>query len=158
MSENRAILLLNGPNLNLLGEREPGTYGSTTLSEIEDQLTRFALERGVALECFQSNHVGELIDQIQQAKGKVDAIIINTGALTQTILALADALAAAAIPTFEVHISNIYRREPFRRHSYVAPVAVGQISGLGALGYELALRAALRRLEAPASATGPPSE
>ena len=158
MSENRAILLLNGPNLNLLGEREPGTYGSTTLSEIEDQLTRFALERGVALECFQSNHEGELIDQIQQAKGKVDAIIINPGALTHTSLALADALAAAAIPTFEVHISNIYRREPFRRHSYVAPVAVGQISGLGALGYELALRAALRRLEAPASATGPPSE
>jgi len=137
------VLLINGPNLNLLGRREPDKYGTTTLAQIEERLGALASRHGVALECFQSNHEGELIDRIQQAQGQADAILINPGALTHTSVGLADALAAAGIPTIEVHLSNIYKREEFRHHSYVAPVAQGQISGLGAYGYTLAFLAAL---------------
>lgn len=137
------ILLVNGPNLNLLGTREPGIYGATTLADIEGDLRKRASEKGVELECFQSNHEGEIIDRIQKSRGSVDAIIINPGGLTHTSVALADAIAAVEIPTFEIHISNIYKREIFRHHSFVAPVAVGQICGLGMHGYVLAFEAAL---------------
>ncbi|MBN1866176.1 type II 3-dehydroquinate dehydratase [Candidatus Sumerlaeota bacterium] len=137
------ILLLNGPNLNLLGSREPDQYGTTTLAEIEADLTRLAAERGAALVCAQSNHEGELIEKIQEARDRVDVILLNAGAFTHTSVALADAIRAAGVPTIEVHLSNIYRREAFRHQSYIAPVAVGQISGFGALSYRLALDAAL---------------
>ena len=140
------ILLLNGPNLNLLGEREPGHYGTTTLAEIEERLRAMASERGVTLEAFQSNHEGELIDRIHEAAGNIDVIIFNPGGLTHTSIALADAVSAVGIPTIEVHLSNIYRRESFRHQSLIAPVAAGQISGLGAHGYVLAFEAALNLL------------
>lgn len=137
------ILVLNGPNLNLLGQREPEKYGRTTLAEIERTLQRQAKALGAVVECFQSNHEGALIDRIHAARGTVDAIVINAGAYTHTSLALADALAAVAIPAIEVHITNIHARESERHHSFIAPVAVGQIVGLGVCGYELALQAAL---------------
>jgi len=141
------ILMLNGPSLNLLGAREPEIYGTTTLADIEDDLRRRASQSGATLGCFQSNHEGALIDRIQQARGKVDVIIFNPGGFTHTSVALADAIAAAEIPTIEVHLSNIYRREPFRHHSCIAPVAVGQIAGLGPYSYVLALEAALNLLK-----------
>ena len=137
------LLLLNGPNLNLLGAREPDIYGTTTLADVERDLGRRAAEAGAVLETFQSNHEGALIDRIQQARGKADVIIFNPGGLTHTSVALADAIAGVGIPTIEIHISNIYQREPFRHHSCIAPVAVGQIAGFGAYGYTLALEAAL---------------
>jgi 3-dehydroquinate dehydratase type II len=141
------ILLLNGPNLNLLGQREPDKSGSTTLPQIEAQIRELADREGVALECFQSNHEGALVDRIQQAKGRVDVILFNPGAYTHTSVALADAIAAVEIPVIEIHLSNIYKREAFRHHSYIAPVAVGQISGFGAQGYTLAFQAALALLQ-----------
>ena len=137
------ILVLNGPNLNLLGQREPEKYGRTTLAEIERTLQREAKARGAVVECFQSNHEGALIDRIHAARGHADAIVINAGAYTHTSLALADALAAVAIPAIEVHLTNIHAREQVRHHSFIAPVAVGQIVGLGPRGYVLALEAAL---------------
>jgi len=138
-----SILVLNGPNLNLLGRREPEHYGPRTLPEIEQDLTDAAARRGCALETVQSNSEGELVDRIQQAAGHCDFIIINPGGLTHTSVALRDALLGVAIPFIEVHLSNVHAREAFRRHSYLSDVAVGVISGLGPIGYELALQAAL---------------
>jgi 3-dehydroquinate dehydratase-2 len=141
------ILLLNGPNLNLLGKREPHLYGPDTLAAVEKHITAQAKQLGHELECFQSNHEGGLIDRIQKAAADGTAIMIfNPGGYTHTSIALRDALLAVALPFIEVHISNPYRREHFRRHSYFSDIAVGVIAGCGALGYELALIAAVRRL------------
>lgn len=142
------ILLLNGPNLNLLGLREPSIYGSKTLAEIESELQQLAQAAGHELSCFQSNAEHELIDKVQQAHNEsVDWIIINAAALTHTSIALKDALAGVAIPFIEVHISNVHAREPYRHHSYLSAVARGVIVGLGTVGYELALQAVFRFLK-----------
>ena len=141
------ILLLNGPNLNLLGTREPEVYGSTTLADIEHGAIAQATAAGATLACFQSNHEGALIDRIQAARtGGVDAIVINPGGLTHTSVALRDALAAVALPFVEVHISNIHKRETFRHHSYLSGIAVGVICGLGVDGYRAAIDFALKKL------------
>lgn len=141
------ILLVNGPNLNLLGTREPEVYGSTTLADIERAAAAQAAAAGAALTSFQSNHEGALIDRIQAAKTEsVDAIVINPGGLTHTSIALRDALAAVAIPFVEVHISNIHQRETFRHHSYLSGIAVGVICGLGVEGYRAAIDFALKKL------------
>jgi 3-dehydroquinate dehydratase-2 len=140
------ILVVHGPNLNLLGSREPETYGRETLEEINARLQALAAAEGVALEAFQSNHEGELIDRIHAARGEADFIVINPGGYTHVSVALRDALSAVAIPVIEVHLSNIHAREEFRSTSLVAPVAVGQIVGFGPLSYELAVRAALSRM------------
>lgn len=141
------ILLVNGPNLNLLGTREPEVYGSTTLADIERAAAAQATAAGAALASFQSNHEGALIDRIQAAKTEsVDAIVINPGGLTHTSIALRDALAAVAIPFVEVHISNIHQRETFRHHSYLSGIAVGVICGLGVEGYRAAIDFALKKL------------
>ena len=140
----RHILVLNGPNLNLLGSREPKIYGSATLADIERDLMAEAASRGARVSFFQSNHEGALVDRIQGARDDVvDFIIINAGALTHTSVALRDALAALAIPFIEVHLSNVYRREEFRHRSYLADLAVGVVAGLGARGYRYALLYAL---------------
>ncbi|SFW31221.1 type II 3-dehydroquinate dehydratase [Nitrosovibrio sp. Nv17] len=140
----RNILILHGPNLNMLGSREPEIYGSATLAEIDRNLAHLAEQDGVNLTAFQSNAEGELIDRIQKAATDgVDFIIINPAAYTHTSIALRDALAAARLPFIEVHLSNIFARESFRRESYFSDLALGVISGLGAQGYELALRYAL---------------
>ncbi len=142
-----SILVLNGPNLNLLGTREPGHYGRTTLASIEESLRRLAEVLGLSISFWQSNAEHELIDAIHQAPSEgVAFILFNPAAFTHTSVALRDALAAVAIPFIEVHLSNVHSREPFRRHSYFSDLAAGVISGLGALGYELALRAAADRL------------
>lgn len=141
------FLVLNGPNLNLLGSREPKHYGATRLADIEQQLTKSAQEAGHELTCFQSNAEHELINRIQAAAAeKTDFIIINPAAFSHTSVAMRDALSAVAIPFIEIHLSNIYAREEFRRHSYFSEVAVGVISGLGAQGYTLALSAAINHL------------
>lgn len=146
----RRILLMNGPNLNLLGRREPGYYGDVTLAAIEEHLARLATARGARLETFQSNAEHELVDRVQAlAKDPVDFVILNPGAFTHTSIALRDALLAVAVPFIEVHLSNVHAREPFRRHSYFSDIAAGSIVGLGAQGYELALAAALDRLDRP---------
>jgi 3-dehydroquinate dehydratase II len=143
------ILLLNGPNLNLLGSREPGIYGSTTLSSIENKLKQAAQARGHELIAVQSNAEHELIDQVQGAKGDgVDFVIINPGAYSHTSIALRDAFLGVAMPFIEVHLTNIHAREEFRHHSYLSGIAVGSIVGLGAQGYELALESACTRLAA----------
>ena len=140
------ILLLNGPNLNLLGTREPERYGYETLSDIVARLTALARESGHELDHFQSNAEHELIERIHAARDDGTAcILFNPGAFTHTSVALRDALLAAAVPFIEVHLSNVHAREPFRQHSYFSDIAVGTITGLGAFGYELALQAALRR-------------
>ena len=141
------ILVLHGPNLNLLGEREPEVYGRTTLAEIDTRLGEIASKNGVSLESFQSNHEGALVDRIQAARGACQAIVINPGGFTHTSVALRDALVASGLPVVEVHLSNIHAREPFRRTSLVSDIAVGQITGLGPIGYELALLALLDRLK-----------
>jgi 3-dehydroquinate dehydratase-2 len=143
------ILLLNGPNLNLLGTREPGVYGRTTLPDIERAAAELATRLGHQLDAFQSNAEADLVNRVQAAAGQTDFILINPGALTHTSVALRDALLAVAIPFIEIHISNVHAREDFRRHSYFSDVAVGTITGLGPLGYELALRAADQRLRQP---------
>ncbi len=135
------VLVVHGPNLNLLGSREPAVYGKTTLAEIDDRLKRLGEELGLDVRSFQSNHEGALIDRVQEARGTVQALIINAGGFTHTSVALRDAVAAVALPVIEVHLSNLATREKFRHHSYLTPICVGQIVGLGALGYELALRA-----------------
>jgi len=137
------ILVLHGPNLNLLGIREPSIYGDLTLDRINQKLSDLASELNVEITCRQSNHEGELIDLLHRAAAEMDAAVFNPGAYTHTSYALRDAIAAIGIPTVEVHLSNIYVREDFRRHSVIAPVSSGQISGLGVNGYLLALRAAV---------------
>ena len=139
------ILLLNGPNLNLLGSREPEIYGASTLADVEAAAIAQAQAAGAVLACFQSNHEGGLIDRIHQAKAEgVDAIVINPGGFTHTSVALRDALASVAIPFIEVHISNIHRREEFRHHSYLSGIATGVICGLGVEGYRLAIDFSLK--------------
>lgn len=141
------LLLLNGPNLNLLGTREPEVYGSTTLADVERTARQQAAEAKVTLETFQTNHEGVLIDRIHAARDeKIDAIIINPGGLTHTSVALRDALAGVAIPFIEVHISNIHSREAFRHFSYLSPIAAGVICGLGVEGYRIAIDFAIKRL------------
>jgi 3-dehydroquinate dehydratase-2 len=144
------ILVLHGPNLNLLGTREPQVYGATTLEQINADLTGFAANGGATLSAFQSNHEGALIDRVHDARTDgTTFILINPGAFTHTSVALRDALAGVALPFIEVHLSNVHRREPFRHHSYFSDIAEGVIVGLGASGYRLALQAALERLGAP---------
>ncbi|SEJ20142.1 3-dehydroquinate dehydratase [Bhargavaea ginsengi] len=139
------ILCLNGPNLNRLGKREPEIYGSETLGDVEARLLKLAKDNGAELAFYQSNHEGALVDRIQQAAEDGTAgIIFNPAAYTHTSVALRDAVADAGIPTVEVHISNIHKRESFRHHSYLAPVCIGQISGMGTYGYDLAMLALLR--------------
>lgn len=141
----RKILVLHGPNLNLLGTREPEIYGTETLEDIDQRLARLARAYGVALECFHSNHEGALIERVHDAKVQgVAFIVINPAGYTHSSVALRDALAAVAIPFIEVHLSNIHAREPFRRHSYFSDIATGTICGLGSRGYDLALQFALQ--------------
>ena len=141
------ILVLHGPNLNQLGQREPEVYGRTTLGEIQAALSELGESLGASIESFQSNHEGALIDRIHSAMGEVDGILINPGGLTHTSVSLRDALVGSEIPFVEVHLSNVHAREEFRRRSLIADVAVGQVSGLGAIGYELGLRGLLARLK-----------
>lgn len=136
------ILVIHGPNLNMLGKREPDIYGTFTLDDINKRLISLAEEIGVEVSFFQSNHEGELVQKIQDSMGIYQALVINPGAYTHTSVALRDAIASTGIPTVETHISNIYRREEFRKYSYISGVAVGQISGFGPDSYLLALRAA----------------
>lgn len=145
MQPNR-VLVLHGPNLNLLGLREPGIYGSLTLAEINRALEEEAKKLQAKVFPFQSNHEGVLVDAIHEAVGQYEGILINPGAYTHTSVALRDAIAAVNLPTVEVHLSNIYRREEFRHHSYIAPVAIGQISGFGAQSYLLGLQALVHHL------------
>lgn len=143
------LLVLHGPNLNLLGQREPGVYGVQTLAQINQQLNQDAQDFGVTLTIHQSNHEGQLVDWIQQAQGQQDGIVINAAAYTHTSVALRDAIAAVALPAVEVHLSNIHQRESFRHHSYIAAVVIGQISGFGANSYRLGLRALVDHLRRP---------
>lgn len=140
------LLLLNGPNLNLLGQREPGLYGAQTLAQIEADLGRQAGELGVELECFQSNHEGALVERIHGARDQADGLLINAGAFTHTSIALRDALLGVAIPFVELHLSNVHARESFRHHSYLADKAVGVVCGFGPASYGLALQGLVRHL------------
>jgi len=142
-----SILVIHGPNLNLLGTREPEIYGSMTMQDINDDLQKQADEAGVHIDFFQSNHEGEIIDKLHEARGRYDYIILNAGAYTHYSIAIRDALAAIEIPTIEVHISNIHQREEFRHHSVIAPVVVGQICGFGLESYKAALYVAVRKLQ-----------
>jgi 3-dehydroquinate dehydratase-2 len=144
------VLVLNGPNLNLLGSREPGIYGSRSLSEIEAELAEVARKKGAEVEFFQSNHEGALVDRIQSAKPDgFGFLIVNAGAFTHTSVAIRDALAAVALPFVEVHLSNVHRRETFRHHSYLSDLALGTIVGLGAAGYRYALDFAIDHAKSP---------
>ncbi|HCG28507.1 MAG TPA: type II 3-dehydroquinate dehydratase [Chloroflexi bacterium] len=149
----RLILVLHGPNLNLLGRREPGIYGSTTLDEIDQRLTDLASARGFEIVISQSNYEGALVDQIQRYGWVASGIIINPGALTHYSIALRDAIAAVPSPAIEVHLSNIAAREPFRHHSVISAVAGGTIAGLGAAGYELSLRYLMDAIDAEGEPT-----
>ena len=138
------VQVIHGPNLNLLGKREPEVYGHETLPQINERIERAAAKAGCAIRTFQSNSEGGLIDTIHSARGWADVIIINPGAYTHTSIALRDAIAGVEIPTIEVHLSNVHAREEFRHHSYIAPVTVGQVVGFGVEGYLMAFHAALR--------------
>ncbi|KAI0804381.1 catabolic 3-dehydroquinase [Xylaria sp. FL0064] len=144
---SRTILLINGPNLNLLGTREPHIYGSTTLSDVVSQAESQAAELGITLQTFQSNHEGAIIDKIQAARGEVDAIVINPGAFTHTSVAIRDALLGVDIPFVELHVSNVHAREPFRHHSYFQDKAVAVICGLGTFGYTAAIEFAAKHMK-----------
>lgn len=146
MAKKRKILVLNGPNLNLLGKRQPEIYGRLTLDQINKKIRSLAVELGVGIDIRQSNSEGELVSWIQEAPKEFGAIVINPAAYTHSSVAIRDAITAAGIPAVEVHISNIYRREEFRKHSYIAGAAVGQIAGFGADSYLLGLRAAVEQL------------
>jgi 3-dehydroquinate dehydratase II len=141
------ILILNGPNLNLLGVREPATYGRETLADIEEACLERASTLGLAIEFRQSNHEGQLVDWIQEGRETAEGIILNAGAYTHTSVAILDALTASELPVIEVHLSNVYRRETFRHHSYVSQAARGVIAGFGGFGYELALEAIARLVQ-----------
>ena len=143
------IAVLNGPNLNLLGQREPELYGRTSLAEIEAMVREAATPLGAEIEWFQTNHEGEMVEAVQQLRGRSDGALINAAALTHSSLALRDALLAVRIPFVELHLSNIFAREPERRHSVIADLAVGLVSGFGAQSYLLALQALVTRLRAP---------
>ncbi|KAJ5729457.1 dehydroquinase class II [Penicillium malachiteum] len=140
------ILLINGPNLNLLGTREPHLYGSTTLADVEANAKSLAKTKNITLEAFQSNHEGAIVDRIQEARGNVDAVLINPGALTHTSVAVRDALLGVSIPFIEIHITNIHTREAFRHHSYFSDKAIACIIGLGVYGYEAGIEYAARHL------------
>ncbi|HET9550454.1 MAG TPA: type II 3-dehydroquinate dehydratase [Candidatus Binatia bacterium] len=146
MAKKKKILVLNGPNLNLLGKRQPDIYGRLTLEQINRKIRALAKELGVDVDIRQSNHEGELVTWIQQAPGQFGAIVINPAAYTHSSVAMRDAITSVGLPTIEIHLSNIHRREPFRHHSYIAEAAVGQIAGFGADSYLLGLRAAVARL------------
>ena len=146
MSAKSRILVLHGPNLNLLGTREPEVYGSITLAEIDQNLLETASEKGFSLEIQQSNHEGVLIDVVQAAMGRVDGILINPAGLTHTSVALRDALAACGLPVIEVHLSNVHARESFRHRSFVSGIALGTIAGLGASGYTMGLTALIEHI------------
>lgn len=135
------ILVINGVNMNMLGVREPEKYGSLTLKDLEKELYAFSFELGIDIETFQSNHEGEIVEKIHDATNNVDGIVINAGAYTHTSIAIRDALCAVDIPTVEIHMTNIYKREDFRHHSFIAPAALGQISGFGVNSYKLGLKA-----------------
>ena len=141
------IAVLNGPNLNLLGVREPERYGRTTLAEVERSLGTVATELGVELECVQHNGEGQLIDAVHGMRGRIDGVVINAGAYSHSSLALRDALVGVSVPFVEVHVTNVYAREPERRHSMLAPAALGGVVGLGVQGYELALRGLVTALK-----------
>jgi len=147
MHQKLKFLVIHGPNLNLLGTREPEVYGSTTLADINEQLQQIAASEHCALETFQSNAEHELIEKVQHTAGQIDFIIINPAAFTHTSVALRDALAAVEVPFIEVHLSNVHAREPFRRHSYFSDKAVGVVCGLGSCGYEVALKFAIQHLQ-----------
>ncbi len=151
MTTNRKVLLINGPNLNMLGVREPGHYGQQTLKSIVEDMTTLATQLNIQLDHVQSNAEHVLIDTIHQAMGNTDFIIVNPAAFTHTSVALRDAILSVGIPFIEVHLSNVHAREPFRHHSYLSDKAVGVICGLGADGYEFALKAAARRLQSDAN-------
>ena len=140
-----SVLILNGPNLNLLGTRQPEVYGATTLADVQEMCLKAGERLGLGIGFEQSNHEGLILDQIHAAKGSFDGIVLNAGAFTHTSIALMDAISSVELPVVEVHLSNIHAREPFRHKSYIAPVAVGQICGFGAQGYILALEALAHR-------------
>ncbi len=146
MAKKKRILVLNGPNLNLLGHRQPEIYGKLTLEQINQKMNALAAQLGVELEIRQSNHEGELVTWIQDAPKKFAAIVLNPAAYTHSSIAMRDAITAVAIPTIEIHLSNIHKREPFRHHSHIAEAAVGQIAGFGLDSYLLGLRAAVAQL------------
>ena len=138
------ILVINGPNLNMLGTRKPEIYGTTTLKDIENALESLAVELGAAVAFFQSNYEGAIIEALHAARQKYDYVLLNAGAYTHTSVAIRDAIEACEVPTIEIHLSNIHAREAFRHESLIAPVCVGQITGFGPLGYEMALRYAVQ--------------
>jgi 3-dehydroquinate dehydratase II len=146
-SSSLSVLVLHGPNLNLLGLREPGIYGATTLAQIDTRLIELGVSLDTTVQSFQSNHEGVIVDAIHAARDRNQGILINAGAYTHTSIAIRDAIAAVQLPTVEVHLSNIYKREEFRHHSYLASIAVGQISGFGANSYYLGLQALVAYLE-----------